>query len=270
MLFSCVAGPSGRTAFLYFLLFLGVLGGLSPVSAATGPGRKPQPRIRVRPIADKVYVHTTYHTYPGNKDLVPANGLIISTTKGAILVDTGWDSDQTLQILRWVADSLHQRVRMAVITHAHEDRLGGIPALRANHIKVISSPVTTQRAMARQLDAPTAALKPYTLIKAGSTRLELFYPGPGHSPDNLVAWLPRQRVLFGGCLVKEMAAPTPGNVDDADLKKWPGAVRTVAVRYPKAAVVVPGHGAWGGLELLNHTLEILRAPGRQPQTALSK
>ncbi|WP_088844518.1 subclass B1 metallo-beta-lactamase [Hymenobacter gelipurpurascens] len=270
MSFSSVAWPSGRTAFLLSFLFLGFFGLMQPAAAASGPGRQPQPRIQVRPIADKVYVHTSYRYYSGNKEPVPANGLIISTTKGAILVDTGWDSDQTLQILRWVADSLHQRVRMAVITHAHEDRLGGIPALRANHIKVISSKATAQRAAARQLDVPTAALKPFTVIKAGNTKLELFFPGPGHAPDNLVAWLPRQRVLFGGCLVKEMAAPTPGNIDDADLKKWPSTVRTVAARYPKAAVVVPGHGAWGGLELLTHTLEVLRAPGRQAQTALGR
>jgi metallo-beta-lactamase class B len=207
---------------------------------------------------------------PGTAAPIPANGLVIKTSKGAILLDTGWDSDQTLQLLRWVADSLHQRVRLVIVTHAHEDRMGGMAVLRANNINVVSSQMTADRATAIKEDAPTAAIKPFTVIESGKTRLELFYPGPGHTPDNLVAWLPKQRVLFGGCLVKDMAATTPSNIDDADLKKWPTTIKTVADRYPRARVVVPGHGNWGGPELLSHTLDVLRRPGQQPQTALGK
>ncbi|UOQ78777.1 hypothetical protein MUN84_09710 [Hymenobacter sp. 5516J-16] len=38
---------------------------------------------------------------------------------------------------------------------------------------------------------------------------------------------------------------------------------------PQARVVVPGHGQWGGTELLTHTAELLReAARRKPPTAL--
>ncbi|TGD81617.1 subclass B1 metallo-beta-lactamase [Hymenobacter wooponensis] len=258
-----------RAGFLCFLLCASGFGVLQPVAAA-GTTPVPEARIRVRAVAPDVFVHTSYRYLPGTAAPIPANGLVISTTKGAILLDTGWDSDQTLQLLRWVADSLHQRVRMVIVTHAHEDRMGGIAVLRANNIKVVSSQMTSSRATAIKEDAPTPAIKPFTVIQAGKTRLELFYPGPGHTPDNLVAWLPKQRVLFGGCLVKEMATDTPGNIEDADLKKWPSAVKAVADRYPRARTVVPGHGNWGGPELLTHTLDVLRRPGQQPQTALGK
>jgi metallo-beta-lactamase class B len=159
-----------------------------------------------------------------------------------------------LELLRWVADSLHQRVRLVVISHAHEDRLGGLAVLRANNIKVYSTPLTAQLAGKLPFGVPTPAIKPYTVIRAGRTRLELFFPGPGHAPDNMVAWLPKQRILFGGCLVKEAAAPALGNIDDANLKLWPVAVRKVAARYPKAEIVVPGHGLWGDAALFAHTL----------------
>jgi metallo-beta-lactamase class B len=225
--------------------------------------------LRVRAVAPGVFVHTSYHRYPGNPTPVPSNGLIISTKTGALLVDTAWDPAQTMELLRWVADSLHQHVRLAVVTHAHEDRMGGVAVLQANHIKVYSTPLTAKRAASLSYGTPTPAIKPYTVIRAGRMRLELFYPGPGHAPDNLVAWLPQQRVLFGGCLVKGADATTLGNIDDADLKQWPVAVRTVAARYPKAAVVVPGHGQWGGSELLAHTLELLHAPSTKSQTALN-
>jgi metallo-beta-lactamase class B len=233
-------------------------------------GTKPAAlHLRVRRIAPDVFVHTSYHRYPGNPTPVPSNGLIVSTKTGALLIDTAWDPDQTLELLRWVADSLHQHVRLAVVTHAHEDRLGGLAVLQANHIKVYSTPLTAQRSARLPFGTPTPAIKPYTVIRAGRTRLELFYPGPGHAPDNIVAWLPQQRVLFGGCLVKGADATTLGNIDEADLKQWPVAVRSVRDRYPKAAVVIPGHGQWGSADLLDHTLELLHVPGSKPQTALN-
>lgn len=230
----------------------------------------PPLHLRVRPVAKDVFVHTSYRRYPGVAEPVPSNGLIVRTTQGALIVDTAWDNAQTLELLRWVADSLHQRVRLVVVSHAHDDRLGGLAVLRANNIKVYSTKLTAQRAAALPFGVPTPALKRYTVVRAGRTRLELFFPGPGHAPDNIVAWLPRQKVLFGGCLVKAADAADLGNTADANLKLWPATVRTVAARYPKAAVVVPGHGSWGTLDLLAHTLDLLRTAPRKPQTALNE
>lgn len=250
-----------------FGLFCGLLTA-SHVLRASPPAPTPL-HIRVRPVAKDVFVHTSYHRYPGTVAPVASNGLIIKTKEGAVLIDTAWDPDQTLELLRWVADSLHQRVQLVVITHAHEDRMGGLAVLRANNIKVYSTPATAARITNMRQEAPKPVIKPFTLIRAGRTKLELFFPGPGHAPDNIVAWLPRQKLLFGGCLVKEKTAATLGNIDDANLVKWPSSVRTVAARYPNASVVVPGHGAPGGPELLARTLELLRAPGRKSQTALN-
>ncbi|UOG74617.1 subclass B1 metallo-beta-lactamase [Hymenobacter tibetensis] len=245
---------------------------LAPLSLLAGPlpSVKLEPlHLQVRPIAPDVYVHTSYRRYPGNPVPVPSNGLIIKTKTGALVIDTAWDADQTLELLRYIADSLHQRVRLVVVTHAHEDRLGGLPVLQANNIKVYSTPLTAQRAATMDFGVPTAAIKPYTVIRAGRTRLELFYPGPGHAPDNLVAWLPGQQVLFGGCLVKGADATALGNIDDANLKQWPSSIRKVAARYPKAAIVVPGHGQWGNFSMFQHTLELLHSPSSRPQTALN-
>ena len=82
---------------------------------------------------------------------------------------------------------------------------------------------------------------------------EVFYPGAGHTVDNTVVWIPEHRVLFGGCLVKEQRAVTLGNTAEADVDAWPVSLEAVARRYPTADVVVPGHGAWGDLGLVDHT-----------------
>jgi len=112
----------------------------------------------------------------------------------------------------------------------------------------------------RHLFAPEQGLS----LAFGGDRVEVFYPGRAHAPDNVVAWFPRQRILFGGCLI--LAGDRVGNRADADLAAWPASVAKLR-RFP-AAFVIPGHGERYDPELISHTLAVLaaagpaRAPGR--------
>ncbi len=47
----------------------------------------------------------------------------------------------------------------------------------------------------------------------------VFFPGAGHTADNVVAYVPARHLLFGVCLIKEAAAKGLGNIADADLSK---------------------------------------------------
>lgn len=82
-------------------------------------------------------------------------------------------------------------------------------------------------------------------------------PAAGHAPDNLMVWIPVQRVLFGGCAVRPGASTTLGKVAHADLAAWALALHRAADRYPAADVVVPGHGPPGGGDLLSHSISLL-------------
>ena len=44
-----------------------------------------------------------------------------------------------------------------------------------------------------------------------------------------------------------------GYIDEADLSSWLLAIDRLKQRYPKPAVVYPGHGKGGSIELLDHT-----------------
>lgn len=99
---------------------------------------------------------------------------------------------------------------------------------------------------------------------------ELFYPGVGHAPDNIVVYFASARVLFGGCLIKPDTATTVGNVADADVAKWPGAVARVAAHFPAARVVVPGHGAVSGRGALSLTETLIAEKGPAAVEALRR
>jgi metallo-beta-lactamase class B VIM len=177
---------------------------------------------------------------------------------GLVLIDTAWGEMLTAELLDEIKQEIKLPVRRAIVTHSHADRIAGADLLRQRGIPVYAHPLTFRRAASVAIAMPTDSLAglrhPGDAERLGS--VEVYFPGPAHSPDNIMVWVPSARVLFGGCAVKSIDSNL-GNLADADTRAWPGAIHRVLERYGQAEVVVPGHGAEGGKELLTHTLELL-------------
>lgn len=208
--------------------------------------------VTLRRVAGDVWVHTTR-----NADGIGANGLIVIGRTSSVLVDTGWTPAQTERLLEWAAETQFRPVRAAVVTHAHSDRIAGIEVLREQAIDVFASSVTAERARAKQLKEPNEVFEGETRVG----ELVLFFPGAAHAPDNIVVWVPEQKLLFGGCAIKSGDAKDLGNVEDASIQGWYHAMGKLRERFPEPKVVVPGHGKPGGVELYQRTLDLVIAHG---------
>jgi metallo-beta-lactamase class B len=217
-----------------------------------GQARSP---AKLSKIEDSVWMHTTYKLY--NNVNLPSNGLIIQTSAGLVLIDTPWDDSLTIELLDSTKKRFNQDVVFAIVTHAHVDRIGGIRTLHKKGIKVVSIALTCQKANELGFEVPEQVSATDTTFVVGREHLELFYPGAGHTIDNSVVWIPERKILFGGCFVKAESFTDLGNVSDADLKEWPRSIHKVMDKFPAAEVVIPGHGAWGNLNLLQHTLNLI-------------
>jgi metallo-beta-lactamase class B VIM len=217
-----------------------------------------QSTVKLRLLRPGVWIHTSRYVFPDGS-VIPANGLVVKEGGGLVLIDTAWGEMLTADLLDEIHREIKLPVRRAIVTHSHADRIAGADLLRKRGIPVFAHPLTCRRAAAVAIAMPSDSLaglrKPGDAEFVGS--VEVFYPGPAHSPDNIVVWVPSARVLFGGCAVKSVDSNL-GNLADADTRAWPDAIHRVMERYRQAEVVVPGHGAEGGRELLTHTLELLK------------
>lgn len=215
------------------------------------------PDLEVLPLAEGVWVHRSWRVLEGGAR-VPSNGLIVREGDGLVLVDTAWGDTLTGALLAWADTSMAWPVRLAIGTHFHDDRVGGCATLARRGIPLFVSPDTHRRlSLADAAHAtPIARLhRPGDAARVGG--LEVFAMGPAHAPDNVAVWLPRARVLFGGCAVRPAGSASRGNVADADTLQWSAAILRLQLRYPRALRVVPGHGEPGGVELLAHTRRLL-------------
>ncbi len=174
-----------------------------------------------------------------NAEGVPSNGLIAMTDSGLLLVDTAWTEAQTDAILKWGDERLKRPWIGAVITHEHNDRDGGLGALQRRKIPVAALDLTVAKLARRGVQGVTTLFTAAAGEFKDPRGFEAFYPGPGHTTDNIVLSFPT--VLYGGCLIKSMEAKDLGFTADANLASWPEAVRRVSLKYPKRTIV-PGHG----------------------------
>jgi metallo-beta-lactamase class B len=206
--------------------------------------------VSFKPLTEGVYL---YEVRTDDKhQVIPANGLVLATQEGPVLVDTGWRGDQTEALIAFTERIYGRLPAVAIITHAHADRSGGLKTVRARGIRV----AWLDRTAALVNDRRDGDLVFSDAAQVGA--IELWFPGRGHAPDNIVVWHSPSKTLYGGCFIKA-AEQGIGWTGDADFAQWPSSLAAVAARYPDAKTVVPGHGNPGGPELLAHTAAVISA-----------
>lgn len=219
--------------------------------------------LQIKEIDSGVYLHTSYKVIDGY-GLVDSNGLVVINGQNAIIVDTPWSQSDTRNLLLWI-ERKGLKVEAAISTHFHEDRTAGIQVLNSASIPTYTSKLTNE--ILRREGKPTASnvFNDAEFILAEGL-VEVFYPGAGHTEDNLVVWLPKSKILFGGCLVRSLEWDGLGFTGDAYVNRWADSVRKIRSKYAKIKTVVPGHGEAGDISILDHTIDLAeKASGKSVQ-----
>lgn len=240
-----------RCSALLLLLAATACGSRQTVPRAA-PTLVPSPALEQ--VAENVWIHKSWaHIAPWGPIL--SQGLVVRDGEEVLLVDTAWTEEQTAALLTLIEETLGAPVRTVIVTHAHDDKMGGMATVNRHARASYALRMTNE-------DAPKRGLVPAreTLDEEQSVgSVEVFYPGPGHTRDNVVVYHPASQILFGGCLIRPANATDLGNTADADVARWAGSVAAVARRFADALIVIPSHGASGGRELLEHTIALARA-----------
>jgi metallo-beta-lactamase class B len=107
------------------------------------------------------------------------------------------------------------------------------------------------------LPLPEQGFRDTLSLKLNDTEIYCYYLGSGHSSDNIVVWVPSEKILFAGCMVKDIHSKTLGNLSEANIEEWLKTIQKVIDEFPVAEIVIPGHGQIGGKELLWYTQKLL-------------
>ncbi len=214
------------------------------------------PDLSVRQLTRRVWIYTATAQLPGIENPVPANGLVLTSGYSAMLINLTWNDDQARVLADWINTRFEGKIELAVPTHAHQDCAGGLGAIKELGAEIWALHKTTVKLYDLGGAVPNKSFQGEKALFCGDLEVELFFPGPGHTDDNIVAWIPEEKVLFGGCLLRALEAQDLGNVAEADLKAYPDTLKEVQDRYKDAEIVVPGHGNPGNRDLIKQTINL--------------
>ena len=231
-------------------------------------------------IMDSTFV--IIHKFPGKCNSM----FILSGNNTGVLIDTPNETTGTKSLLDWINLNFGNLELIAINTGFHNDNLGGNEYLRSKGIKIYGSSLTTRliterandlKGIVMEMTANIENKKYYDDFKnvaflpptdtfdiekglkltVGKEMFDIYFPGESHTADNLVVYISNKKILFGGCMIFSIPQKKPGYIADANMIEWPESVTHVQNRYKDIKIVVPGHGDWGNIDLLQHTIDIL-------------
>ena len=208
-------------------------------------------------LTDNVYEYTFFMPEIDN---YPANGMLYINGGKVLVIDTPGHDSTSYKLIDWIAGYLKAEIEGVVITHWHKaDRIGGLNAFHEKGIKSYALDLTISIAKDKKLPVPQIGFKDSLELNLNGKKVICKYFGAGHTADNIVVWLPEENVLFGGCLIKSLAAADLGNLKDINVTAWPNTVQKVMDEYGSAKIIIPGHLDYGDKQLLTHTIELARS-----------
>lgn len=229
-------------------------------------------------LSDTVYVVT--HSFPWE-----SNSLIVKASdKEVVLIDTPYDPSATELMLDWIEKNIEPKKITAINTGYHIDNLGGNQYLIEKGIDVYGSDRTcalidergakTQQQLISMFEPEQERIKKVyesmvfvkpnkvfkieegIFLKIGDICFDVYFPGETHSPDNVVVYIKECNLLFGGCMVKSLSSKDLGFTGDANISEWPVSLERVQKKYGTVGIVIPHHGMWGDMRLLQHTMDL--------------
>ncbi len=221
-----------------------------------------------------------------NQNFISNAGFVV-TPAGVVVIDALGSPELARRLLAEIGKVTHKPIHTVVLTHYHADHIYGLQVFKDLGARIVAHGaareyLTSDTARLR-LEASRQELWPWVdektrlvpaddwlqtpkILTVGGVRFDIQPVGPSHTAEDLVVYLPQQKILFAGDLVFRNRIPFVGQ---ADSRHWIEAMQSL-LRFD-TRWVVPGHGpisndAKGDMTLTRDYLLYLRqAMGRAAQ-----
>ena len=219
-------------------------------------GQTATPKLKITPLTGDYYIYTTYNAYEGS--LLPANGMYLVTNNGVVLFDTPWDTTQFQPLLDSIKQRHHATVIMCLATHWHSDRTEGLEYYKTQNIKTYTTALTDEYSKKNNKKRAEFLISKDTVFNIGQYSFETYYPGEGHTADNIVVWFEKERILYGGCLIKGADAGNLGNLADANVVTYEATLRNVQAKCPDPKFIIVSHSDWKNTNSLKNSIKLAK------------
>lgn len=219
-------------------------------------GQTEESKKKISYLTGGFYIYTTYNTYKGSK--TPAHGMYLITSDGVVLFDTPWDTTQFQPLLDSIKLKHNKNVTMCIATHWHSDRTAGLEYYKNKGIKTYTTLLTDELSKRNHEKRAEYLIEKDTVFNVGQYAFETYYPGEGHTADNIVIWFGKAKILYGGCLIKGAGARNLGNLGDANVKEYYTTLKNVQDKFSDPRYIIVSHHDWTNNNSLRHSIKLAK------------
>jgi glyoxylase-like metal-dependent hydrolase (beta-lactamase superfamily II) len=203
----------------------------------------------------------------------------VVTPAGVVVVDALGSPALARRLMAQIREITPMPVTHVIVTHYHADHMYGLQTFRDAGVKIIAHRAgldyLNSETARQRLEVSRTDLAPWinadtrlvpadqwvdsdTNLNVGGTEFLIRHVGPAHTAEDLVVYIPSEKVLFAGDLMFRGRIPFVGQ---ANSKHWIEALDDLLKL--DTTVVVPGHGpasreARKDMELTRNYLVYLR------------
>ena len=219
-------------------------------------GQTKEAKLKISHLTGDFYIYTTYNTYEGNQ--IPANGMYLLTNNGVVLFDTPWDTTQFQPLLDSIKLRHNKNVTMCILTHWHSDRTEGLEYYKNKGIVTYTTSLTDDLSKKNNKKRAQYLIEKDTIFNVGQYTFKTYYPGQGHTADNIVIWFDKEKILYGGCLIKGAAAENLGYLGDANVTEYYSTLKKVQQKCPDPKFIIISHSEWDNINSLKHSIKLAK------------
>jgi cyclase len=249
---------------------------VAPAHAVTG--EKPE----FQKVADDVYA------FVGKRN--DANALVVVTTQGVVLVDTGNSPPETRVLQNFIQSVTAQPVRYVIISQNHGDHNGGTPLFAPPANVIVHDRVAKdwaswkpyqikswrkrfrERADAMKDVNPIDTVLSFSdrmTLKLGGKTIELIYVDDPYNPGDIAIWLPESGVMHAGFV--GYLDRHPDIRPDYSHGTTMGMLKQLEVLSAlKPKVMIPAHGPLADVKDLHALTDYLLLARQKVRTMMAK
>ncbi len=198
------------------------------------------------------------------------NSVVYVGTDSVTVVGATWSPETAKLLAEEIRKVSDKPISEVINTNYHPDRAGGNDYWKRIGTQIISTQMTydlLKSDWVKVVDWTRSGIPSYPrlpLVLPTKTypgdfelqggRIRTLYLGQSHTPDGIFIYFPEEKVLYGGCILKEQI----GNLSFANIEEYPKTLQKLKQLHLEIRTVIAGHwSAVHGPELIDQYLELL-------------
>jgi metallo-beta-lactamase class B len=149
-------------------------------------------------------------------------------------------------------------VDLCIATHWHGDRTEGLEYYKQQGIKTYTTVLTDEFSKKNNKKRAEFLMTKDTVFNVGQYSFEVYYPGGGHTEDNIIVWFGKEKILYGGCLIKGAKAKNLGYLGDANIQEYETTLLKVKHKCPDPQFIIVSHHDWTSTHSLKNSIKLAK------------